>query len=124
MTEPKVTNALEQKLRDLLATSPQVMHPLWNYVLLDFVPILRWSEVACNSSRILVFIQRLVKLPPLTFAIVLFTGLFIGLQKCLKAAPRLTANILAVAYPTYMSFKELEMNKSIDWTTYCMLIRC
>lgn len=115
--EAKVTNALEERMRDLLASSPRAMHPLWNYIVTDIAPILRWTEIYCNSSRILVFIQRLLKLPPLTFALFAFAGLVIGLKKCLKMDARLTTNLLAVAYPTFVSLKSLE---STNWITYCM----
>ena len=120
--EPKISNAFQGQIRNLLEATPRVMHPIWNYILADVLPILRWAEIASNSSRLLQVIQKLIKLPPLTFALGIFAALFWGLLKSLRMAPKLTANILAVAYPAILSLKSInhEKEEKKNWLTYCI----
>lgn len=117
-----VTDYLNASLENVKSKSPFVVHPLWNYCQHDVLPLLKWSEFGCNSSKILGLIERLVGLPPITFAFGAFGGLCYLLQKSLKAYPRLTANLLTVLYPVIATFKSIE-SSNLDrekWMAYCM----
>lgn len=83
---------------------------------------LRSVEERLNAFRPLLFLQKLVGVPPLAVAS-LFAGIFgFLLRRGLQHRPQLTATLLTTLYPAYASLASIQTKRGTEkWLSYCVV---